>query len=88
VDKHWYHQLLVGAVVHGETLEEALREQLPLAGLTRDIGARSPSDFHVGFGRFRVTIARDVHSTTKLGIFYAIGAIAMIVPAVAFQVVG
>jgi hypothetical protein len=88
VDKHWYHRLLVGAVVHGAALEEALRGQLPLAGLTRDIGAHSPSDFRVGWGRIRVTLARDVHSTAKLGIFYAIGAVAMLLPAVAFQIVG
>ncbi|MBF6169437.1 hypothetical protein IU486_32650 [Streptomyces gardneri] len=40
VDKVWYHQLLTGAVKHGDELEQELRTQLPHAGLTGQIGRK------------------------------------------------
>ncbi|WP_249645336.1 hypothetical protein [Nocardia sputi] len=72
VDKVWYHQLLTGAVKHGDELEQELRTQLPHAGLTGQIGRSSPQVIKIFFW------SKELHSTGKLRLFYAIGAAALL----------
>jgi len=66
VDQIWYHRLLVGAVVHGEWLEEEIAKLIPLGGddnttgLTKQISKSSP---HRLFGR-------NLHSKAKIKVFY------------------
>lgn len=99
VDMHWYHRLLIGSVKHGEALEVELRKHLPAAGLTHQISASSPSPLapawvprtitKLKLGRIlKISFDKPYGSSTKLGIFYAIGAAAQIIPAVAFQLSG
>ncbi len=67
MDRFWYHRLLVGAVKHGEAIEDSV---LNLQGLdpitaksielTKAISKASPHKF------FRMSI----HSSTKINIFY------------------
>ncbi|MFR9773775.1 hypothetical protein [Nocardia sp. SC052] len=79
VDKVWYHRLLAGAVEHGTQLEQELRTQLPHAGLTRQIGESSPQVIRIFSWR------KELRSTGKLRLFYAIGAAALLVAAIALQ---
>lgn len=88
VDQIWYHRLLIGAVKHGEALEEVLRENLPAAGLTTQISKSSPYQFSVGFGRFNHQFKKTMHSSAKMRTFYLIGASALLIPAIAFQLSG
>jgi hypothetical protein len=88
VDQIWYHRLLIGAVKHGEALEEVLRGALPEAGLTMQISKSSPYQFNIGFGRFKYCPKEPMHSSAKMRTFYMIGALALLLPAIAFQVSG
>lgn len=82
VDRFWYHQLLKGAVVHGEKLEKELRKRLPAAGLTRQISESSPTRFGLRWRRTGFVL----HSTAKLNIFYLLGILVLLVLAVAVLV--
>lgn len=88
VDQIWYHRLLIGAVKHGEVLEIALRAELPQAGLTLQISESSPYYFNLGVGRFKYRVKKPIHSSTKMRAFYLIGALALLLPAIAFQISG
>lgn len=68
MDRHWYHRLLLGAVRHGETIEKALQGVLPEISLTRAITLASPTKI----GKWKI------HSRTKMGFFYGLGAIGLI----------
>jgi hypothetical protein len=67
VDQWWYHRLLLGAVKHGEALETVLRDWLPEAGLTKQIGESSPKEYRILWGK-----KRKLHSTGKMKVFYGI----------------
>ena len=86
VDQVWYHRLLIGAVRHGEALENSIREFLPEAGLTGSISKASPYTLKIGRGH----LSRSwlIHSTVKLRIFYITGAVSLIVAAIALQISG
>lgn len=84
VDQVWYHRLLIGAVKHGEALEEALRERLPEAGLTQSVSLNSPYRMKFGVGRFQ-TPEIKIHSSAKMRIFYLIGGITLLILAIALQ---
>ncbi|MGN4115372.1 hypothetical protein ACS0X5_11710, partial [Burkholderia gladioli] len=60
MDTLWYHPLLMGAVEHGRLLEEKMREQTGLPGLTETIKLKSPTKV-LGF---------EVHSKHKAKWFY------------------
>jgi hypothetical protein len=79
VDQVWYHRLLMGAVQHGEALEDAIRVYLPEAGLTKAISKASP--YTIRLGKKSV----EIHSKLKLRLFYLIGAGALILGVVALQ---
>lgn len=68
MDGVWYHRLLIGAVRHGEAVEQEISAYLPAAGLTKQISVSSPYSISVGLGavKWRPTI----HSSKKLGIYY------------------
>jgi hypothetical protein len=83
VDQIWYHRLLVGAVKHGQTLEDVLRAEFPKAGLTYEISNSSPYTVEV-LGK-KVAV---LHSRTKLKIFYFAVAVLLALFAVALQVGG
>lgn len=85
VDQIWYHRLLVGAVKHGEAIEKVLRSHLPVAGLTAEISANSPYQITLGWGKRRKNFLKPLRSATKLRLFYLIGVVALVVPAVALQ---
>lgn len=74
VDQWWYHRLLIGSVVHGDALEEELRQALPKAGLTRQISESSPKEYRILWGK-----KRKMHSTHKMKVFYGIVASLMLV---------
>ncbi|MEU6111560.1 hypothetical protein ABZ853_24505 [Streptomyces albidoflavus] len=80
VDQIWYHRLLVGAVKHGEKLEDALRERLPEAGLTKSISEISPYEVKFGFGSV------VIRSAAKMRIFYSIGGFSLVILAVSLQI--
>lgn len=73
VDQWWYHRLLIGSVIHGETLEEELQLSLPMAGLTKQISESSPKEYRILWGK-----KREMHSPTKMKVFYGIVAVLML----------
>jgi hypothetical protein len=84
VDRYWYHPLLKASVGYGSRLEDAIKEVLPDAGLTRAISAGSPYAPMKIFGRpYRKT---DLHSDNKLDRFYFLGAAAIVLLAAALQI--
>lgn len=66
VDGIWYHRLLIGAVKHGQELETEIGKALPLAGLTKQISASSPSTIAIG------KLRKQIHSGKKLLLFYSV----------------
>jgi hypothetical protein len=74
VDGVWYHRLLLGSVIHGHELEGKIAESLDLSGedgrvgLTDQISTTSPYPLRIGMRRFSVTW--NIHSSTKLKMFY------------------
>ncbi len=86
VDRAWYHQLLKGAVGHGQELENELRKKLPVAGLTLQISKSSPTRF----GQWKWREKRGgrpvvLHSTGKLLIFYWFGIAVLLILGAAVQ---
>ena len=69
VDQVWYHRLLVGAVLHGQKLEDELRAVLPAAGLTHQISESSPYLFKVSIAKHPLW-QYELHSKQKLSFFY------------------
>jgi hypothetical protein len=65
VDELWYHRLLLGAVAQGVTLEKLLAaKNVPGFGLTGAIGKASPFTINLVIRKF------EVHSTSKIRLFY------------------
>ena len=84
VDQVWYHRLLIGAVVHGEALEDEIKRALPAAGLTKAITKNSPYTIRVRF--FRKTLwSAEIHSTMKIRIFYFTVAAILVVSGILLQ---
>jgi len=85
MDRHWYHNLLIGAVNHGLFIEKRYREQIPELGLATAIGAASPTVLNFGVTKkSRATFAHHwkIRSSTKLNLFYGIGIVLLIGAAV------
>lgn len=84
VDRHWYHPLLKAAVKHGTQIEGKIKETLPEAGVTAAITEGSRYEP----GRFVRILSRQsiMHSDHKLVWFYRVGALALVLAAIAFQV--
>jgi hypothetical protein len=80
VDRRWYHQLLKGAVKHGEDLERELRTLVPAAGLTTAISDASPYD-----GRSWRGQRQPIKSTKKLQRFYGVVSLLLLAFAAALQ---
>ena len=72
MDRWWYHRLLVGAVEHGEFIEDQLKADFPEIALTKKISDASP--FKLG--------SWNVHARTRLTWFYGLIGGALIVVAV------
>ena len=68
MDRHWYHRLLIGAVKHARSIEEAGPPELKL---TIAIGNESPVKI-LGF---------ELHSDDKISIFYGLIALAILIMA-------
>jgi len=66
MDRHWYHRLLKGSVLHAMKIEKAVGPELELSGA---IGKESPTPI---FGKY-------IHSTQKIDLFYAAGLMFLIV---------
>lgn len=64
MDQVWYHRLLMGAVRHGEALEESLKDRVPGIELTRRISDESPYRFKLVGRQWKI------HSRHKINIFY------------------
>lgn len=84
VDQVWYHRLLLGAVRHGEALEDLLDPRIPGVGLTHSISEASP--YHVALGVKRAKVRLILHSSHKLRLFYWVVAILLVVLIVGVQV--
>lgn len=85
VDRAWYHPLLKASVVHAESLEEAIKDTLPLAGLSQQITAGSP----YAPNRLVKALSRTtdrMQSDNKLVWFYGVGAAALALVAVLLQI--
>jgi phosphoglycolate phosphatase-like HAD superfamily hydrolase len=79
MDRHWYHNLLLGSVTHGLKIEKRYSTRLPELGLATAIGAASPT----------IVGRRKIRSSHKLDIFYGGGLVLLILAAfVSFFVVG
>lgn len=70
MDRYWYHNLLIGAVEYGTTIETANPRIFGEKGLTGVIGKNSPQSI---LGIF------TVHSTGKFHFFYSIISVALLV---------
>jgi hypothetical protein len=78
MDRHWYHRLLIGSVLHGIEIEQKYRSELPELSLSDAIGRESPFQpkrltwliayLVVTDGRFRKT--GQLHSDGKIELFY------------------
>lgn len=92
MDRHWYHNLLIGAVNHGLFIEKRYRDQIPELGLATAIGAASPTVLKFGLTKkSRASIARQwkIRSSTKLNLFYGVGIVLLSVAAIgSFWIVG
>jgi phosphoglycolate phosphatase-like HAD superfamily hydrolase len=73
MDRHWYHRLLLGAVSHAEFIESRINRALPELALTRAISKGSPSKF----------LRWQIHSPKKIAIFYFLGAVFIVIAALA-----
>ena len=84
MDRHWYHRLLMGAVINAAAIEDTLSETMKGVGLTKTISEHSPIDVEKkGFGeRVLYVLAlltwsdnkawkeKKIHSDAKIAIFY------------------
>ncbi len=78
MDRHWYHRLLIGSVLHGIEIERKYRSELPELSLSDAIGKESPFQpkgfiwlvacIVVREERFRTT--GKIHSDGKIELFY------------------
>jgi hypothetical protein len=84
VDQVWYHRLLMGAVIHGQELEDELRKVLPVAGLTHQISKSSPYLLKISVAK-RVLWQRELHSKGKIFFFYWFTAGLLVVFAIIVQ---
>lgn len=84
VDRVWYHPLLKASVAHGTRIEDEIKKTLPQAGMTAAITAGSTYQTRAVV---RVLSRRKrMHSDDKLVWFYKVGALALTLAAIAFQV--
>jgi hypothetical protein len=60
MDRHWYHRLLLGAVMHGIKIERKYSKERPSLGLSESIKEHSPNQF----------LSRRVRSQHRLNLFY------------------
>ncbi len=80
MDRIWYHQLLVGAVKHGQALEEVLRPDVPGIGLTGQIGESSP---------YKLLWLFKLHTRHKMAVFYGVvGAVLVALAVIAHNSAG
>lgn len=84
VDQIWYHRLLMGAVIHGQQLENELRKVLPVAGLTHQISQSSPYSLKLSAGK-RVLWQHKLHTKGKIFFFYWFNAGLLVVFAIIVQ---
>jgi FMN phosphatase YigB (HAD superfamily) len=68
MDRLWYHNLLYGAVAHGEFIESRLKKVFPEICLTHAISKASPTTI-LGF---------EIRSPRKITIFYSLGLLLLI----------
>ncbi len=64
MDRHWYHNLLIGAVLSSSRIEDIWSKHYPELNLTKSISERSPS--------FKL------HSKQKISVFYAVLAFSLL----------
>jgi hypothetical protein len=69
MDRHWYHRLLMGAVKHGEKIENSFKGIIPEIDLTNSISAASPAKI----------LCFEIHSTRKMQIFYGTVAFCIVI---------
>lgn len=78
VDRHWYHRLLVGSVLHGISIEKKFLKEIPELSLSDAVGEASPykpsfliwciAKVLVREERFHKT--GQIHSDGKIELFY------------------
>lgn len=84
VDRVWYHPLLKASVAHGTRIEDEIKRSLPAAGMTASITAGSKYQTR-RLVRF-ISGRTDMHSVDKLVWFYKVGAFALALAGIAFQI--
>lgn len=72
MDRWWYHRLLVGAVKHGELIEDQLKDDFPEIGLTKKISSESPF----------ILWGNKVAARTRLNWFYGSIGVALLLLAI------
>lgn len=79
MDRYWYHRLLVGAVLHGISIEKRYEEAMPELSLSDSIGKASPITLNLWITRMIARlVVRDpkykttnlLHSDGKIELFY------------------
>jgi hypothetical protein len=78
MDKHWYHRLLVGSVLHGIFIEKKYEKELPELSLSAKIGDESPVLLKNWFGRILAYFfvskehykGNKIRSDGKIELFY------------------
>ena len=78
MDRHWYHRLLLGSVLHGISIEKKYSKEIPELSLSEEIGRLSPfsptgiiwliAKIVVREQRFKET--GRIHSDGKIELFY------------------
>lgn len=79
VDRHWYHRLLMGSILHGGSIEQKYANEIPELGLGAKISEQSPVELKNWLAR-KVTdlVVSDerwvknkrLHSDAKIEFFY------------------
>lgn len=78
IDRHWYHQLLHGAVNHARRIELKYKDKLPEIQLGLEISKSSPVKFNHWIWKFLFFFIRDkrfrekscLHSDQKIQVLY------------------
>jgi hypothetical protein len=75
MDRFWYHRLLQGAVEHGRSIERRCVGVCPAIGLGNKVKQESP---------FKLFWLFEIHSETKIDIFYFVIAVTLVIMMLAF----
>jgi hypothetical protein len=79
VDRHWYHRLLMGSILHGGSIEQKYASEIPELALGAKISEQSPVELKSWLARKVADVVvsderwvknRRLHSDAKIEFFY------------------